>query len=275
VSAEWIPLSTPPGVALTPPPESYSSNDNATGGRLILIVVDQPNIRFGGTLAIRKAMNAFIDRLEPTDRVAVLGIGPGSPSTNFTGDRARMKKAIEGMVGSLHALTGFYQYNVGLVEAMDIERGMPNALGTVIDRECRDSVGRLLQGPELDSCISELQREAYEKAMQSTVDGRDTISALRSILTALRTIDAPKTMILVSEGFVMGDQQASVLELGSLSAAARTSIYSLKLDDTLMQTAASESRAVCPSSGRKCHPSRSSSIVSAPCCRSSKTWGIY
>ena len=28
-----------------------------------------------------------------------------------------------------------------------------------------------------------------------------------------------KTMILVSEGFVMGDEQASVLELGSLSAA--------------------------------------------------------
>ena len=54
VSAEWIPLSTPPGVALTPPPESYSSNDNATGGRLIVIVVDQPNIRFGGTLAIRR-----------------------------------------------------------------------------------------------------------------------------------------------------------------------------------------------------------------------------
>ena len=66
---------------LTPPPDGYSSNDNATGGRLILIVIDQPNIRFGGTLAIRKAVNAFIDRLQPADRAAVLGIGPGSPST--------------------------------------------------------------------------------------------------------------------------------------------------------------------------------------------------
>ena len=74
-----------------------------------------------------------------------------------------MKKAIEGMAGSLHALTGFYQYNVGLVEAMDIQRNIPNTFGTVIDRECRDSVGRPLQGPELDACISEIQREAYEK----------------------------------------------------------------------------------------------------------------
>src|SRR6202171_554177 len=45
VSAEFVPLSeTRPEIAGTPPPEGFASNDRATAGRLILIVVDQPNI---------------------------------------------------------------------------------------------------------------------------------------------------------------------------------------------------------------------------------------
>src|SRR5262245_3903757 len=50
VNATWIPLEAPPGPAVQPPPDGYTSNESATGGRLILLVVDQPNIRFGGTI---------------------------------------------------------------------------------------------------------------------------------------------------------------------------------------------------------------------------------
>ena len=95
VSAEWIPLSAPePAAAAPPPPDGYSTNDSATGGRLIIIAVDQPNIRFGGAMAIVKAANGFIDRLAPSDRVAVAGFGIGAPSTTFTPDRERVKRAI-------------------------------------------------------------------------------------------------------------------------------------------------------------------------------------
>ena len=64
-----------------------------------MIAVDQPNIRFGGAMAIAKAANGFIDRLLPSDRVAVAGIGLGAPATSFTADRARVKQAIARMVG--------------------------------------------------------------------------------------------------------------------------------------------------------------------------------
>src|SRR5438477_28648 len=40
-TVQWVPLSAPPTAAPPPPPEGYSSNENATGGRLILIVVDE------------------------------------------------------------------------------------------------------------------------------------------------------------------------------------------------------------------------------------------
>ena len=80
VTAEWVALSSPPGAAPVPaPPDGYSTNESATGGRLIVMAVDQPNIRFGGAMAINKAANAFIDRLAPSDRVAVAGFGVGAP----------------------------------------------------------------------------------------------------------------------------------------------------------------------------------------------------
>jgi len=37
---------------------------------------------------------AFIDRLAPSDRVAVAGFGIGAPSTAFTADRERIKQVI-------------------------------------------------------------------------------------------------------------------------------------------------------------------------------------
>jgi len=230
VNATWIPLEAPPGPAAKPAPEGYTANDNATGGRLIVLVVDQPNIRFGGTRTIQRAANAFIDRLQSADRTAVIGIGPASPSIGFTADRARIKKAIAAMVGQ-HRDNGFHQHNIALSEALDVRKGMPGVLERVIERECIGVTSNQFSDAERQLCMLDVQHEIDDLAMSSTNDGQDTISALRTILTALRVIDAPKTMVLMSEGFLMTDQTQEVLELGTLSAAARTSIYALRLED--------------------------------------------
>src|SRR5947209_6748771 len=39
VSAEWIPLVTPGAAPPPPPPDGYSTNENSTGGRLIVLAV--------------------------------------------------------------------------------------------------------------------------------------------------------------------------------------------------------------------------------------------
>ena len=239
VNATWIPLEAPPGPAVKPPPDGYSSNDNATGGRLIVLVIDQPNIRFGGTRTIRRAANGFIDRLQPADRAAVIGIGPGSPSVGFTADRPRLKKAIEAMVGQ-HRDNGFRQHNIALTEALDIRRGAPGVLDSVIQRECAGLDSKLATDADRQMCMLEVQHEAEDLATTTGTDGQDTIAALRALLTALRGIDAPKTMVLLSEGFLMEDQIQEVAELGTMSAAARTSIYALRLDDQSFTADASE-----------------------------------
>ena len=89
VSAEWVPLAGQPAPAkpATRVPEGYSSNENASGGRLIAIVVDEPHIRPGGAGAVLAAASAFIDRLSPSDRIAAVSLAIGGPATPFTADR--------------------------------------------------------------------------------------------------------------------------------------------------------------------------------------------
>jgi VWFA-related protein len=98
VSADWVPWTTerlPQRIG----PSELSSNQLQGGGRLIIVVIDQPNIRFGGAVFVRDALLRFVDRLQPADRVAVLGVGPGARSVPFTTDREQMKHAISNMVG--------------------------------------------------------------------------------------------------------------------------------------------------------------------------------
>jgi hypothetical protein len=59
---------------------------------------------------------------------------------------------------------------------------------------------------------------------------------LRELLTGLKTVDAPKTVVLISEGFPVSDApllaetRPFLVELEHLAAEARTIIYALKLD---------------------------------------------
>jgi VWFA-related protein len=228
VSADWVSLVTPARPA-APPPEGFSSNENSTGGRLILIVIDQPNIRFGGAAGIRKAVDAFIDSLESSDRVAVVGIGPGPPSTPFTADRELLKRTVARMAGSRSSSLASRRL-VTLSEALAIRRGEPAAFDRVLTRECD---GFRPGGLDYEVCVGEVQAAVNEVAQEGTSSADTTIAALRALFMGLRAIDLPKTMVIVSEGFIAEDRQSDVAQLGTLAAAARTSIYALKLDDVM------------------------------------------
>jgi len=239
-TAEWVPLAKPAGDA--PPavavPDGFSSNENTFGGRLIVIAVDEPNIRFGGAMAIAKAANAFIDRLAPSDRIAVASFGTGGPATVFTADRARVKAAIARMRGQKTAVRGVdLGHSVSLTEALAIERSDGTTLGIVQERECaqiKDAFQKII-------CYQEVEAQARDTARLSKMEGDQSVDGLRQLLGGLRSIEGPKTLILISEGFILGDNSSLVIELGSLAAAARTSIYALRLDTPLFD--ASEQKA--------------------------------
>jgi VWFA-related protein len=230
VSAEWISLNEPAGALPPPPPEGYSTNESATGGRLIVLAIDQPNIRFGGALAINKAANAFVDRLSPNDRIAVAGFGVGAPATTFTADRERVKRAIGRMVGQKQTLrTVDLTHNIALVEAQMIDKGDRSTLESVQSRECQ---GNDRSPGAMEMCRNQVELESRVIAQDANREADQTIQTLRELFAGLRMIDAPKTLILISEGFVMSDE-AMIVDLGRMAGEARTSLYALKLDNQL------------------------------------------
>jgi len=232
VTAEWVRLASgddraAPAVA---PPEGYSTNENSIGGRLIVIAIDQPNIRFGGALAISKAANAFVDRLQPADRIAVAGIGVGAPATVFTTDRARIKQTLSRMAGQktvqLRMQGG---HNIGIAEAITVvDRGDEEMLRQIQQRECVHEVGV----GAIEVCRADVEFQLRSMVADVKRETDQTMQALRDLFIGLRSIDAPKTLIFISEGFTLSDPGA-LIDLGSLAAAARTSLYALKLDSQL------------------------------------------
>jgi VWFA-related protein len=235
LTAEWVPLvaatkTAAKGAAAVP--EGYSSNDNVAGGRLIVIAVDQPSIRPAGMQPISVALGAFVDRLSPGDRVAVIGLGLGrAADTPFTADRTRLKQAIGRMAGQkqTEAAAGGGRFWITPAEALAISRGDSITRGQVVSRECTTGFGRLSLGPGL-SCGAEVEADAVELARTTTQSSDETIRGLRELLTSLRFIDGPKTLMLVSEGLVVSDQAGTLTELGVAAAAARATLYALQLD---------------------------------------------
>jgi VWFA-related protein len=233
VSAEWVPLVIEAKGAPAFVPDGYSTNENATGGRLIVIAVDQPNIRFGGGRAVTNAAGAFIDRLLPSDRIAVTGFGFGAPATSFTADRQRVKVALSRMAGQKQTPMRM-GHMIAMVEAQAIDRGDRATLQTVQDREC----GAMTRGVNsaVEMCRAEVEAEALELSRTANREGDQTLRGLRDLLTGLKTLEGPKTLILISEGFVLDDVNFTV-EVGALAAKARTSVYALRLDQQMFDAA--------------------------------------
>jgi VWFA-related protein len=231
LSAEWISLARVAAPPPTPVPEGYSSNESATDGRLIVLVIDQRNIRFGGGRGIADAMNGFIDQLTDSDRLALVGIGRGVTSIPFTADHARIKDAVGRLTGQMQAPVQSPMTNVPmtLTTAVRLTRG-DQALMERLLMNC-PLIGR--NGP--DTCQAEITRQAEDLVIAATDERRATVRALLALLASLQLIDAPKSLVLVSEGLALfdgdGDATSELASIGPLAASARTSIYALRLGD--------------------------------------------
>ena len=229
-TAQWIASGSGARNSAAPiVPEGYVSNESSAGGRLIALVIDQPNIPFGDMRPIRDAVNGFIDRLTAADRVAVIGLGQPSVATAFIADKVQLKQAIEKIPGQ-RTSPGGDAHEVGVAAAVSISNGDENLLDSLAQRDCLGTPRQRL------ACKEEIRGEAISIADQARQAGDNTLGSLRQILASLKNIDGPKTMVYVSQGFFTerdrGDDTNRISEIGGLAAAARTHVYSMRLEDS-------------------------------------------
>jgi VWFA-related protein len=229
LSAEWVPVAeSAKSGDLAYVPDGYTSNENDGTGRLIVIAVDQAGIRFGGTSGMMSTLTSFIDKLLPSDRVALVGFGPGAPPLSFSPNLARAKEIAARMTG-LKQPGGPTTYNVGLGESLSIVRGELGMLDGAIARECVNMAPRTYA---YSVCSTGVKDDAGQIARDALEQANTTITGLSDLFNSLKEIDGPKIVVLISEGFVVDDYQTFADSAALMAAAAQASLYVLHLNDT-------------------------------------------
>jgi VWFA-related protein len=240
VWAEFVPHRVTPlhGADAAP---YFSTNEEAAQGRVVMVAVDQAHIRRVEGLGALRAATAFIDALDPADKVAAAPVNH-TGSIQFTTDHAGVKRYLQGLTGN--ATPTPTHYNVGLTEAIAIGDGSRTRLNQVVRRECGEPMAPL-ESPQRvaaakgvrDPCPVEIEQEARGIVQQARTDARVSIDALARLVGRLAELPGPKTLVLLSEGLVAEPQLFDLTSLGAAAQAARVTLYVLQLETPIFEAA--------------------------------------
>jgi VWFA-related protein len=219
----------------------FSSNEGATGGRLVMIVVDQGNMSRSTGMEFKDTVARLLGRLGPADR-AGLAVLPGSIEVDFTRHFALVSEALGRVVGGG---AGFERQNrMGLTEALAMERD-PRLLEDIVRRECQLRAQDPDPEATLEACRQSLRAEANQILTETRVQTSNSMTALRALLLRLQPIPGPKTLVYITEGLVIDRDIGQVSWAGAATSAARASIYALRVvpsDADVTQRRASETQ---------------------------------
>lgn len=224
VSAEFVSYETPAAEATEAPRAThYGSNETVrSSGRPILLVFDQANIKLGDARAASNNASRFLNDIPAGTRVGFVAIPPPGPNVEFTTDREPIRKALSQTIGRGQIIP--LSLNIGLTEAMDIERGDLMTFNTVVARECR---------ADDPTCKDAVRMEAGMRIMTSRSDSRASVDSLRGLMAALRKVEGPKAVVLLSQGLVPDRDRSDDLWLGPAAAAAQVTFYIIQLEPAM------------------------------------------
>jgi VWFA-related protein len=228
VSAEFVAFRSDPAPS---PGRAFSTNVGQPPGRLIMLVIDEGNIRVGSVKTVVNGAMAFIDQLGPSDRVALQMIPGAGPLVNFTADHALVKRTLQTAAGRV--IEADRTDRVGVAEAFriiaeDAPPGVPpiqSTLAAVIERECpgdHDATSIQRCRGEMENLARRVYAEARSRAMATTV-------ALREIVERLTATTDPKTLVLITSGMIV-EHYADISWIADRTAAASLGFYALRLD---------------------------------------------
>jgi VWFA-related protein len=236
VSAQYVPYHTSdvekaPGVTA---PSTAASNEHVATGRVILVAVDQGNIRRVEGRSALKAAGRFIDALDPADRVAAVALDDVAP-IHFSNDRPHVKRVLDMLTGRATNLA--FEFNLGISEALAVSTGNRTHLNEVVLRECGEPLWRIESLERIataegvrDACPVRVEQEARMIAQSARNQGEQSVDAIKRLLRRLEDIEGPKTLVLLSEGLIAEPQLVDLTDVSALAQKARVTIYVLQLD---------------------------------------------
>ena len=169
------------------------------------------------------AAEAFIDTLDPSDHVGVIGLTRVGALT-LTRDRVALKRRLATLVGQTDPV--FLQFNLGLSEALEIAEGSRSRLADAVLRECGRALTDYVNparaaddaGGGRDACPEQVEQESRGIAQHAHTQARISLSALEALVASLKDIPGPKTVVLLSEGMVADPRRVDLAQGGGRGA---------------------------------------------------------
>ncbi len=197
---------------------SMSTNSLPSSGRLLLIVVDESNVRFGASLAVVRAAESLMSRLSPGDLVGLSRI-PDGGGVEFTTDRSLIAHGLSRVTGR-PARSRAPRVTVFVSEAADFEEGQRLQWPAALRRECGEP-----NTPGYGLCVGAMKEEARSLLLDESVRAGATVRNLTNLMTAAVQATTPVTMVLISESLFLGRDPGVLAGLSAAGAAGRVSLH--------------------------------------------------
>jgi VWFA-related protein len=221
-SIQYVKADASPDTPAAARPAHYSTNEGASSGRRILLVVDENSISPGGARAVLMSTERFLKGLAAADHVAFIRLPGFEESVDFTTDRSRVFEAVKKVTGKALRV-GFGR--VSVAEAVAYERRDAFEWDRAITRICAGQTG-----VELEVCRQDAEGEATEMMQAYLRRARETLSGLGQLVNNVRQVPGPKTLVLLSQGFLGYDYRSDISRLADAAAAARVAFYAMHID---------------------------------------------
>jgi VWFA-related protein len=210
--------------------------------RLVVIAVDHSSFLPGRGRQVVQGATRFLDRLDPSDRVALVSYPEPGLFIPPTTDRAAIKAAFGRIIGTGEAILPMNQsISVGLTEAIEIASGDLMAADRVVSRECRTAGVTIGGGAAADSeeCRSNVMSEVPHMVGELRARTTRSLNALVNVLNGLQGIAGRKTLVLLTAGLAASpdrpamDMMAEMRALAQKAALSDTTLNVLHVDSSL------------------------------------------
>ena len=193
--------------------------------RLVIVAIDEDSLEPGEGLAVKQAAEKFLDLLGPDDRVGVVTIPRLQSQVTLSTRRSDVRKVLDGVITGINR--DLYEFNIGLSEAFDVERGYSDVLQKIIARECGRS--------PVHDCSELVKIQVRQMQLAARNRAQRSFDALAGLADGLAGIPGPKTVLLISGGMPMPDQNSAQAfdRVEAAFSTAQATLYTLFLERTM------------------------------------------
>jgi VWFA-related protein len=210
-----------------PPPAHYAANSGGPAGRLIMLVIDQNNIKSGTGKVVFEAAEKFIASLNANDRIGLHLIPGTGPVVDYTANHALVSQMLRQAVGrQMNSRTE--SSRVGISEAKALMRNDQSTLREVMERECAGNMDEA----ERAHCQRMVMNDARMVGAVGRSQTAESIVSLRDVMRRMQPGRGRKTMVLLTEGLVLDQGIQDLGWVAPLAAQGQITMFAMQMDSS-------------------------------------------